>query len=156
MFNLLLILLHIISFPHYDRRKELLTYSHLSQIRTELPAREMRSLWRAGLAGESSAWPQTDRQKEVLYKCLHHLQLHRATCDTVNYIFSRFTNKQLKDTCFCFCQCISRKTGNESDWNNKPWEETRWNFLVLQKIPSFLKWQELQCTIWSKNHSFNR
>lgn len=31
-------------------------------------------------------------QREVLHKSLHHLQPHTATCNTVNYIFSRFTN----------------------------------------------------------------
>lgn len=95
-----------------------------------------------GAAGEGNAWARTE---EDLHQPLHQLQLGTATCDRVNYTFSQFTNKQLKDTCFCFCQYISRKTGNESDWNNKPWEETPWNFSVLHLLFFFsLKWQKLR------------
>lgn len=89
VFNLLLIQLNIFLFSHYNRRTEVPTY--LSHIRTEFPPRKMWSLGTAVLARKASAWPEADWVK-YLNKSLHHWQPHTATCNTVNYIFSGFTN----------------------------------------------------------------
>lgn len=81
-------------------------------------------------------------RKEALHKSLHHLQPHTATCNTVNYMFSRFTDKQLENTCFSFCQWLAEKQEiNQAEIINLE-QKHHEIFWILHKIHYFLKWQE--------------
>lgn len=137
VFNLPPIQLNIFLVSHYSKRTEVLTYPHLSNIRTEFPPRKMWSLGTAVLPREVRAWPELDRGEYCINLCIIYSQTQPPVIQSITY----FLDLQLENTCFSFCQWSAEKQEiNQAEITNLE-KKYHWFFLILHKIHSFLKWQ---------------